>query len=104
MKASEDITTRICEAIPTVTPQLLESVLNIAGMDSQILFDQGEGRQVIEGKVSYPDYLQIQISDAQEAMRLAQQLLNACADAISNGGELRSPVTLLIAGQASLSE
>jgi len=104
MKVSEEITTRICDAIPIVTPELLESVLNIAGKDSQILFDQGEGSQVIEGKGSYPDYLQIQIGDAQEAMRLAQQLLNACADAINNGGKLRSPVTLLIAGQAFLSE
>ncbi|PMV86760.1 hypothetical protein C1X35_31375 [Pseudomonas sp. FW306-1C-G01A] len=104
MKVSEEITAQICDAIPTVTPLLLESVFNVAGKDSQILFDQGEGRQVIEGKVSYPDYLQVQISDAQEAMRLAQQLLNACADAMHNSGELRSPVTLLVAGQASLSE
>ncbi|TCV51604.1 hypothetical protein [Pseudomonas sp. 460] len=104
MQISEEITSRICETIPGVTPRLLESVLNVAGEDSQLLFVQGEGYQVIDGKSSYPDLLQIQIADAQEAMRLAQQLLNACADAFGNNGALRSPVTLLIAGQASLSE
>ncbi|MBV7547405.1 hypothetical protein KW849_14030 [Pseudomonas sp. PDM26] len=104
MKASEEITSQICDAIPEVTPELLEAVLTVAGQDSQILFIQGEGQQVIEGKTSYPDYLQVEITDAQEAMNLAQQLLNACSAAISNGGKLRSPVTLLIAGQALLSE
>ena len=104
MKISEEITTHICETIPEVTPRLLESVLNVAGEESQLLFIQGEGCQVIDGKSAYPDLLQIQIADAQEAMRLAQQLLSACADAFGNNGVLRTPVTLLIAGQALLSE
>lgn len=104
MKASEEITSQICEAIPDLTEELLESVLSHAGKDCQILFDQGEGEQVIHGKSHYPDYLTIQIGDAQEAMRLAQQLLSACADALNNGGELRSPVSLHFAGQALLSE
>lgn len=104
MKASEEITSQICEAIPEMTPELLDSVLNLAGKDCQILFDQGEGQQVIQGKSQYPDYLTIQISDAQEAMRLVQQLLSACADAMNNGGELRSPVSLNFGGQALLSE
>lgn len=104
MKASEEITTQICEAIPDITPQLLDLVLTHAGKDCQILFEHGAGQQVVQGKSIYPDYLTIQITDVQEAMRLAQQLLNACADAMSNGGELRSPVSLIFAGQALLSE
>lgn len=104
MKTSEEITSKICAAAPNVTPQLLNSILNAAGGDTQIIFAQGEGVEVIDGKGLYPDYLQVQITDASEAMRLAQQLLNACSDAIVNGGELRSPVVLLLAGQALLSE
>lgn len=104
MKVCEEISTRICETIPEVTPRLLESVFNVAGEDSQLLFIQGEGCQVIDDKSSYPDLLQIEIADAQVAMGLAQQLLNACADAIGNNGVLRSPVTILISGQALLSE
>jgi hypothetical protein len=82
----------------------LDAILTAAGTDSQLLFIQGEGHQVINGKSKYPDYLQIQIGDAQVAMALAQQLLNACSAAISNGGEMTAPVTLLIAGQAIISE
>lgn len=103
MKASEEITAQICETTPGVTPQLLESVLCAAG-DAQIIFTQGEGCEVIDGKSQYPNYLQVEITDAQEAMRLAQHLLNACADAMSNGGALRVPVSLTFAGQATLSE
>lgn len=104
MKACEETTIRICNAIPAVTPEMLESVLSVASEDSQIIFVQGEGHKVIDGKSFYPDYMSVQISDAYEAMRLAQQLFNACADAIANGGALRAPVSLIIAGQALLSE
>lgn len=104
MILSDEITARICEAVTEVTPPLLESVFSIASEDAQICFVQGEGHQVIDSKSVHPDYLQVEISDAQEAMRLAQQLLNACADAFANGGVLRQPVSLLIAGQATLSE
>jgi hypothetical protein len=104
MKISEEITTQICEAIPAVTPALLDSVLAAAADGSQLIFSEGEGQTNVEGKTYYPDYLQLQISDAQVAMRLAQQLMNACADSMANGGVLRSPVTLLISGEAYLSE
>lgn len=104
MKVSEEITNQICAAIPGTTPKMLDSIYTAAGQDSQLLFVQGEGQQIVDGKSKYPDYLQIQISSAQEAMALAQQLLNACSAAISNGGELRSTVTLSIAGQAIISE
>ncbi|KNH43677.1 hypothetical protein M5G27_27900 [Pseudomonas shahriarae] len=104
MKATEEITTQICDAIPELTPELLAAVLNAAGEDCQILFIQGEGQQVIKGKTHYPDYLQVEITDPREAMNLAQQLLNACSAAMDNGGVLRSPVTLSFAGQALLSE
>lgn len=103
MKATEEITALICDSTPGMTPQLLEAALNVAG-DAQILFIQGEGGQVIDGKSEYPNYLQIQISDTHEAMRLAQQLMKACADSIGNGGALRFPVSLSLAGQATLSE
>ena len=83
---------------------MLDSIFTAAGQDSQLLFVQGEGEQIVDGKSKYPDYLQIQIGSAQEAMALAQQLLNACSAAICNGGVLRSPVTLSIAGQAIISE
>lgn len=103
MKVSEEITDLICDSTPGMTPQLLEAALNVAS-DAQILFTQGEGCEVIDGKSVYPNYLQLEITDAQEAMRLAQQLLNACAEAMSNGGALRQPVSLTFAGQATLSE
>lgn len=104
MKASEEITSHICDAIPEVTPELLEIVLKVAGQDSQLLFIQGEGQQVIDGKSSYPNYLQVQVTDVREAMNLAQQLMSACSAAIDNGGVFRSPLTLSFAGQALLSE
>lgn len=104
MKVSEEITNQICTAIPGTTPKMLDSIFTAAGQDSQLLFVQGEGQQIVDGKSKYPDYLQIQIGSAQEAMALAQQLLNACSAAICNGGVLRSPVTLSIAGQAIISE
>ena len=103
MKASEEITSLICDSTPGMTPQLLEAALNVAG-EAQIIFNQGEGHDVIDGKSKYPNYLQIEIADANEAMRLALQLMNACANAIDNGGVLRSPVALILAGQATLSE
>lgn len=104
MKVSEEITSQICSVVPGISPIKLDAIFNAAGTDSQLLFIQGEGHQVIHGKSKYPDYLQIQIGDAQEAMALAQQLLNACSGAIGNGGVLPAPVTLLIAGQAIISE
>ncbi|WP_439125954.1 MAG: hypothetical protein ACNJA3_29030 (plasmid) [Pseudomonas rhizophila] len=104
MKVSEEVTNQICTAIPGITPKMLNSVFTKAGQDSQLLFVQGEGQQIVDGKSKYPDYLQIEIGSAQEAMALAQQLLNACSAAIGNGGVLRSPVTLVIAGQAIISE
>jgi hypothetical protein len=104
MKATEEITAQICDAIPEANPKLLEAVLKVAGQDSQLLFIQGEGHQVIDGKSCYPDYLQVEITDAREDMNLAQQLLKACSAAMDNGGEFRSPLTLSFAGQALLSE
>ena len=104
MKVSEEITSQVCNAVPGITPNVLDNIFTAAGEDSQLLFVQGEGQQVIDGKSKYPDYLQIEIGNAQEAMALAQQLLNACVAAIGNGGVLPSPVTLLIAGQAIISE
>lgn len=104
MKFNEEITNQICAAVPDVTPCMLNAIFNVAGKGSQLRFTQGEGQQVIEGKSTYPDYLEIEIGNAQQAMALAQQLLNACSTAISNGGALRSPVTLLIAGQAVISD
>ncbi|MGG5276377.1 hypothetical protein [Pseudomonas syringae pv. coryli] len=104
MITSQEVTTQICNAVPGITPDVLGSIFTAAAKDSQLLFVQGEGHQVIEGKSNYPDYLQICIGNPQEAMALAQQLLNACAAAISNGGALRSPVTLQIAGKAIISE
>lgn len=103
MNATEEVIGLICDSTPGITPQLLEAALS-AAQNTQILFVQGEGGQVIDGKSEYPDYLQIQIGDVHDAMRLAQQLLNACADSIGNGGALRVPVTLSLAGQAILSE
>ncbi|CAD0266042.1 conserved hypothetical protein [Pseudomonas veronii] len=104
MIVSEEITSQICNVVPGITPKVLDSIFTVAGKDSQLLFVQGEGHQVIDEKSRYPDYLQIEIGNAQEAMALAQQLLNACSAAIGNGGVLPSPVTLLIAGQAIISE
>lgn len=104
MKISDEITRQVCTAVHGLTPDTLNAIFTAAGAESQVLFVLGHGHQVINGKSKYPDYLQIQIGDAQEAMRLAQQLLNACSAAISNGGELLSPVTLLLAGQAIISE
>lgn len=104
MKVTDEVSSQICSAVAGITPKTLDSILNAAGEDTQLLFIQGEGHQVVDEKSKYPDHLQIQISSAQEAAALAQQLLKACADAISNGGELRSPVTLVIAGQAIISE
>ncbi len=104
MIASEDVTNKICTAVPGITPNMLKSIFTTAVQDSQLLFVQGKGQQIVDGKSKYPDYLQIEIGNAQEAMALAQQILNACSAAIGNGGVLRSPVTLLIAGQAIISE
>ncbi|RMM39394.1 hypothetical protein QO021_30310 (plasmid) [Pseudomonas amygdali pv. lachrymans] len=104
MKVSEEIANQICNAIPDITPTVLDSIFASAGTDSQLLFVQGEGGQVIDGKSKYPDYLQVQICNAQDAMALAQQLVNACSAAMGNGGVLRSPITLLIAGQAIVCE
>lgn len=104
MKPSEEIIDLICDAVPGVTPDALDSIFSAAGGNSQLLFVQGEGHQIVDGKSTYPDYLQLQICDAREAAALAQQLLQACAAAIDNGGVLRSPVTLMVAGQAILSE
>ncbi|WP_282366573.1 hypothetical protein [Pseudomonas sp. PS02290] len=101
---SEEITGQICNAVPGITPTVLRSVLSVAGEGSQLLFIQGQGKQVIDEKSKYPDYLQIEIGDAQEAMALSRRLLEACTAAIGNGGALPSPVTLLIAGQAIISE
>ncbi|EPQ6932506.1 hypothetical protein ACUVZD_000149 [Pseudomonas aeruginosa] len=104
MKVSEEVTSQVCTVVPGITPNTLDAIFTAAGTDSQLLFIQGEGHQVIDGKSKYPDYLQIEIGDAQAAMALAQQLLNACSTAIGNGGVLPSPVTLLIAGLAIISE
>jgi len=69
---------------------------------AQIYFAQGEGETIEDEKTSYPDHLKIQINDAVEAARLAQQLMNACADA--RNGVLSVPVTLHLTGRAEFSE
>ena len=104
MVVSEEVSELICSTVPSVTPDMLSAIFTAMKDSSQVLFVQGEGRQVIDGKSNYPDYLQVEIGSAQEAAALAQQLLNACATAIGNGGALPSPVTLLIAGQAIISD
>lgn len=103
MKASDKIIKQICKAVPEATPDLVRSILTAAG-EAQIFFAEGEGQKTVAGKAVYPDYLQVQISSSYTAGSLAQQLVNVCADALSNGGQLRAPVTLLIAGQAEISE
>ncbi|MFU5274977.1 hypothetical protein ACM7YY_09635 [Pseudomonas aeruginosa] len=104
MKVSEEVSSQVCTAVHGITPDTLQAIFAAAGAESQILFIQGEGHQVVHGKSKYPDYLQIEINDAQEAMALAQLLLKACSTAICNGGVLSAPITLLIAGQAIISE
>lgn len=104
MIVSEEIAGQICTDVPGITPDVLNAIFTAAGKNSQLLFVQGEGHQVKDGKSNYPDYLQIEIGNAQEAMALAQHLINACSAAIANGGVLSSPITLLIAGQAIISE
>ncbi|MCF5374491.1 hypothetical protein [Pseudomonas syringae] len=104
MKASEEINDLICNAVPSITPVTLDSIFAAVSGNSQLLFVQGEGHQVVSGKSEYPDYLQVRISSAQDAAGLAQQLLQACAAALANGGEVASPITLSFCGQAIISE
>jgi hypothetical protein len=103
MTATDEIVDRICTAVPGATPALTRAILAAAGKQ-QIFFVEGAEQTVTEGKLTYPDYLQIQITSSYAAGRLAQQLTSACADALGNGGKLLSPVTLMIAGAAEFSE
>lgn len=103
MQASEKIIEEICARIPGANPELVKAVLEATGK-AQIFFAAGKGQVVVDGKSEYPDYLQVQVSSSYDAARLAQQLMSACAEALSNHGQLRAPVLLLLAGHAEISE
>jgi hypothetical protein len=104
MELSQEKATEISSTIPGATPQKLEAIFRVATEGGQLIFIEGNGCKISEGKSSYPDYLQLEISDAQVAMRLAQQLINACAESLACGGVLKSKVTLVLGGEATLSE
>jgi len=104
MKIGEKKVGQICDAVTGVHPSTVEAVFMAASTDAQLVFVQGEGHQTLHGKSVYPDYLVVQISDAQVAMALAQQLMSACSTAINKGGVLAHPVSLQFAGQAIISE
>jgi hypothetical protein len=103
MKTTNEFVDRICSLVPGATPDLLQAILTAIG-PSHIFFAEGAGQAVVEGKSVFPDYLQIQITSAYEAGNLAQQLMRACTDALANGGKLRAPVLLLLAGAAEVGE
>jgi hypothetical protein len=102
MKAEDEVFEHICKLVPAADHGIAKAVLAAIG-DAQIFFAAGDGVKVVDGKSVYPDYVQIQIKSSFEAARLAQQLMSACADALGSGGELRTPVTLFLAGQAEIS-
>lgn len=103
MLVSDETLDRICKAVPGADAGLVKAVLLAAG-NSQIFFAAGEGEKVVDGKSVHPDYLQVEIKSSYVAGRLAQQLVSACADALSNNGVLRTPVLLFLGGQAEISE
>lgn len=103
MEATAEVSKRICAVVPAATPRLVDDVFRGTN-DNQLLFIEGEGAQVRDGKPHWPDSLQIHIHDPHTALELAQQLLRAGTEALANGGRMRSPAVLMLGGKAILSE
>ncbi|MDT8992723.1 hypothetical protein RQP54_17760 [Curvibacter sp. APW13] len=96
MQIDREVIQRVCSVVPSATPAVVQAVANaLLTSGAQIVFDEGIGQVVDDGKSTYPDYLQLVINDVNKAQRLAAELTSACA-------REWSPVTLLVAGQAEL--
>lgn len=97
MQITDEIIERVQAAVPGATLTLVRTVANaLLTSQAQIIFVQGDGREMVDGESHYPDSLQLVVNDPHVAADLARQLSLAS----SNG----TSTTVLLAGQAEFSE
>ena len=101
MLITDEMITAAGAVVPSLSTHAVRQMLN-AALAGQLVLLEGEGEVVKDGKSTYPDYLVLRVSSPSVALDLAQQLITAVQHQ-STAAVLPHPVTLLIAGTASLS-
>lgn len=103
MQISPTMLEKAAEQLPGIQPQFIARMLRSVTRDGQLVFKDGEGHAVVDGKSSYPVYMQLIIEDPSRALELAQQLMQGAHRALQ-GDTGRASVTLSFAGDVMISE
>ena len=103
MQISPGMLAKVTELLPGVKPQFIERLLRHAADDGQLVFKQGEGHKVVDGKSTHPVHMQVIIDDPALALELAQQLMQGAQRALYGQTE-RASVTLSFSGDVMISE
>ena len=103
MQISQAMLEKATEQLPGIQPQFIARILRNVTNDGQLIFKEGEGHAVVDGKSTYPVYMQLIIEDPARALELAQQLMQGAQRALQ-GDTRRASVTLSFAGDVMISE
>jgi hypothetical protein len=103
MQISQTMLDKAAEQLPGIQPQFIARMLRNVTADGQLVFKEGEGHQVVDGKSTYPVYMQVIIDDPVRALELAQQLMQGAQRALQ-GDTGRATVSLSFAGDVMISE
>jgi hypothetical protein len=103
MQISETMLARAAKLAPQLDADGLQRLLRGLMVDGQLVFKEGEGKTMSEGKVHFPVQLQLIIEDPALALDLAAQLMAGAKRALE-GDDKRTRVTLSLAGDAMVCE
>jgi hypothetical protein len=100
MQISQTMLDRAAERLPGVAVPCIQRMLRNVANGGQLVFREGEGRQVVDGEPSFPVHV---IDDPVRALELAQQLLQVAQRALQ--GEARhARVSLSFGGDVMICE
>ena len=102
MKITPEMIAKAQAVVPSLTTATVKTMLE-AATAGQVVFAEGVGATVIDGKSKYPTYLHIQITDPLRALGLGEELVRGARQALYNTAESR-PITLMLAGDVDLSD
>ena len=103
MQISPSMLDKAAEHLPGIRPQFIERMLRNVANDGQLVFKEGQGHQVVDGKSTFPVHLQVQIDDPARALELAQQLMHGAQRALQ-GETSRITVSLSFDGDCMICE
>jgi len=101
MKVTDRMVSKAAAVVPTLTESTVRKMLEVA-LSGSVCMVAGKGRVMEEGKSTFPDYMQLEVTDSYEALSLAMQLISA-VQLQPGATNLERPAILLIAGESGLS-